>query len=471
MLGAFFILLLMSVSALGDVTNECSTSAQADIVFLLDTSGSVGPTNFAEEVSFVSDFVQGFSVGPSAMQFSVVLFSTNVANQFNLNRYNNRADLVKAIQSVRYLDGATNTASALTFVRENSFLASNGGRSGATQILIVITDGRSANMNSTASEASLLHQDGVKVISVGVGSGISMEELRAIASDNSLVFTAANFSALGIVKNEIQNKTCTEIRVDEPCGEAALPIVTARMLNAPIAGLCEWPWMVSVRLGPGNIPAHRCTGVLIGKRKVITTASCASRYTPHSVIAGENNLLLDNEALNADNFEVVVKINKTVIHPQHAGNEYDIAVLHLDEDVAFNRCVLPACLPGPRDSSCEDSTLETCAFAGWGFYSDVTVSLSRRLRETRGRYLNPTVCDAVYKQARGQSPPNNTVCLVPHDPSQAPCQGDEGGMVRCLVQDKWIFQSVINYPSCTDSFPSLGVDLRHPDILSFIKSN
>ncbi|XP_046550552.1 uncharacterized protein LOC124260317 [Haliotis rubra] len=471
MIGALFILALMPVSAIGQVTTECSTSARADIVFLLDTSGSVGPTDFALEVSFVSDFVQGFSVGPSAVQFSVVLFSSSVLNQFSLHRYDNRADLVQAIQSVRYRGGGTNTASALTFVRENSFLPINGGRTGATQVLIVITDGQSANRANTASEANLLHQDGIKVISIGVGSGVNMEELRAIASNNSLVFTAANFSALGIVKDEIQNTTCKEIGVDEPCGEAALPTVTARMLNAPIAGLCEWPWMVSVRLGPGNIPAHRCTGVLIGKRKVITTASCASRYTPHSVIVGENNLLLENEALNADNFEVVVKINKTVIHPQHAGNGYDIAVLHLEEDVVFNRCVLPACLPGPRDSSCGDSTLGTCSFAGWGIYSDVTLSLSRRLRETRGKYLNPTVCDAVYSQTRGRSPPGNTVCLVPHDPSQAPCQGDEGGMVRCLVQDKWIFQSLINYPSCTDSFPSLGVDLRDPDILNFIRSN
>ncbi|XP_048254683.1 collagen alpha-1(XII) chain-like [Haliotis rufescens] len=470
MLGTLFLMALVAGSSSGQGATECSTSARADIVFVLDSSGSVGTANFATEVSFVSDFVQGFPVGPSAVRFSVVVFSTSVTNQFNLDQHDSRTDLITAIEAVSYSGGGTNTASALSFVRKNSFLSVNGARIGVTQVVIVITDGRSSNKAQTASEGSLLHQAGIKVISIGVGSGVDMEELRAIASNNNFVFSATDFSALGIVKGEIQNITCTEIAVDEQCGKAALP-VTSRILNAPIAGLCEWPWMVSVRLGPGDIPAHRCTGALIGKRRVITTASCASRYVPHSVIVGENNLLLDNEALNGNNFEVVVKVNKTVIHPLYAGKDNDIAVLHLAEDVVFNRCVLPACLPAPRDNQCEDATMETCTFAGWGIYSKVTLSLSRRLRVTKGRSLNPTVCNAVYTHVKNYSPPENTVCLVPDIPTQVPCQGDEGAMVSCLVQGKWIIQSLINYPSCSASFPSLGVDLRHPDIINFIKSN
>lgn len=69
--------------------------------------------------------------------------------------------------------GGTNTSFGLKFVRDNSFKPQNGARTNATKIVIVITDGQSADSAATKHEAQLLHHQGVLVYAVGVGSDVS----------------------------------------------------------------------------------------------------------------------------------------------------------------------------------------------------------------------------------------------------------------------------------------------------------
>ena len=52
--------------------------AQADLAFVLDTSGSINSTNFATMKSFIQETIRGFKIGPSDMQFAVVPFSSDV---------------------------------------------------------------------------------------------------------------------------------------------------------------------------------------------------------------------------------------------------------------------------------------------------------------------------------------------------------------------------------------------------------
>lgn len=74
------------------------------------------------------------------------------------------------------LQGGTNTSFGIQFVRENSFKPQNGGRLNATKIVIVITDGQSADPDATKHEARLLHHQGVLVYAVGVGSEVKIKQ-------------------------------------------------------------------------------------------------------------------------------------------------------------------------------------------------------------------------------------------------------------------------------------------------------
>ncbi|KAJ8308221.1 hypothetical protein KUTeg_013095, partial [Tegillarca granosa] len=182
--------------------------SKADIVFVLDSSGSEGTTNFKKQLSFVSTFVNAFNVGRYGTQFSVVTFSNDATNQFWLKDYTSKYTLLSAIQRVPYRSGITNTHSALKFVKDNSFLNQNGGRDDAEHVVIVLTDGQSSNPTSTKTEAAALHASGVEVISVGIGSSVTTSELQTIASDNQHVFQVQNFDALNQIRLELEKSTC-----------------------------------------------------------------------------------------------------------------------------------------------------------------------------------------------------------------------------------------------------------------------
>ena len=56
-----------------------------DLIFLLDVSGSIGPSNFEMSIDFIEDFVNGLSsIGPMDTQVSVITFSSSPRVQFNL---------------------------------------------------------------------------------------------------------------------------------------------------------------------------------------------------------------------------------------------------------------------------------------------------------------------------------------------------------------------------------------------------
>ncbi|CAG2220946.1 COL12A [Mytilus edulis] len=152
----------------------CHANLQADIVFALDSSGSVGFSHFKKQIDFVKDLVDRFSIGSTRTQFSVVTFSDTVNNEISLNKYQNKRRLINAIDNIAYRQGATNTHLALEFVTQNSFLSANGGRSNIKRIVIILTDGKSQIPDETKKAAEQLHLLGAQVVSVGIGSGVDI---------------------------------------------------------------------------------------------------------------------------------------------------------------------------------------------------------------------------------------------------------------------------------------------------------
>ena len=48
----------------------------------------------------------------------------------------------------------------------------------------------------------------LKVISIGIGSGVSQTELNTIATDAAHAFTVPSFDSLQLIEKEIQNAAC-----------------------------------------------------------------------------------------------------------------------------------------------------------------------------------------------------------------------------------------------------------------------
>ena len=94
--------------------SACS-SPKLDIIFVLDTSESVGRDNFPLITEFVGDLVirKETEIGPDDVQVGCVLYNHFVFKQFDLNKYSNRMSLQNAISAIEYAPGSTNTGEAI----------------------------------------------------------------------------------------------------------------------------------------------------------------------------------------------------------------------------------------------------------------------------------------------------------------------------------------------------------------------
>ena len=76
---------------------------------MLDSSGSVGSSNFRLLLSFVNSLTRDWDVGQDTIRVAVEKFSSRPYTEFHLNRYDDKQQLLSAINNVGYRSGGTNT--------------------------------------------------------------------------------------------------------------------------------------------------------------------------------------------------------------------------------------------------------------------------------------------------------------------------------------------------------------------------
>ena len=161
-------------------------SGDGDVVFIVDSSGSVGHDNFEKMRTFVYDCLRYMHIGNSRYQAALILYSDNAWIEYNLTTYRKEEDILNATRRVRYLYGATNTADALRVMRTTVFKDGNGNRGGVQDIAILITDGISnVNTRATLEEARRAKNEGITIAGVGVNlqSRRDLQELQDIVSE------------------------------------------------------------------------------------------------------------------------------------------------------------------------------------------------------------------------------------------------------------------------------------------------
>jgi len=178
-------------------------TGSVDLVFVLDTSGSIGNDDFQFVREFVANVSMALSISSTRSQVAVILYSSNAQIHFNLTMHRNITALNDGIESIPYLGGGTNTAGALNLLQLSYFDGSLGIRDGYAHYAVVFTDGESNNQNATIDAANSLHSNtDFQVYSVGI-SGAQNIELIAIATESSNVFSASSFAAFQQFSNSI----------------------------------------------------------------------------------------------------------------------------------------------------------------------------------------------------------------------------------------------------------------------------
>ncbi|KAK7495804.1 hypothetical protein BaRGS_00013024 [Batillaria attramentaria] len=195
-----------------------------DLVFILDSSGSVSPSDFQLMLRFAADVVDVMDVSPDVVRVADVVYSSSVSVQFDFNDYTGKDDLRSKILATYKINGGTNTASGINKTSEILFSTSSavGARSDAKKVAVLVTDGRSSSLSQTVAAATALKDKGTTVFAVGVG-GYRLAELQGVASEPicSHVFTLQDFSVIQSILTEIQKSACearTVITPDKPDG-------------------------------------------------------------------------------------------------------------------------------------------------------------------------------------------------------------------------------------------------------------
>ncbi|XP_039379157.1 collagen alpha-6(VI) chain-like isoform X2 [Mauremys reevesii] len=180
-------------------SGEACKEMTADIMFLVDSSGSIGPENFSKMKNFMRELVNKSDISADRMQVGVVQFSDINKEEFQLDRYSSKSDIFSAIDRMSLIGENTLTGSALTFVADY-FKPPKGARLAVKKFLILITDGEA--QDEVKSPARALRDQDVIIYSVGVFNA-NKSQLEEISGKPELVFYVENFDSLKHIEDEI----------------------------------------------------------------------------------------------------------------------------------------------------------------------------------------------------------------------------------------------------------------------------
>ncbi|XP_077313704.1 von Willebrand factor A domain-containing protein 1 isoform X2 [Lithobates pipiens] len=206
-LGLYLYILLST--ALGHTIPEADHNSfipdsEGDLLFLLDSSGSVTYDEFSNVKEFIGDLLHPFTYGPQDVQASVVQISTDPTLEFPLNQYTSSQDVQKAIRNIQQRMGDTNTGKALDYVKEQLYTEKFGSRVDVPKVMVWVTDGLSTD--DISKPMQLLKDMGVTVFIVCTTGRGNFEELSAAASQpDEKYLKFVDKDDLGIITKELRD--------------------------------------------------------------------------------------------------------------------------------------------------------------------------------------------------------------------------------------------------------------------------
>nr|XP_043908882.1 collagen, type XXVIII, alpha 1a isoform X1 [Solea senegalensis]XP_043908883.1 collagen, type XXVIII, alpha 1a isoform X1 [Solea senegalensis] len=188
--------------------------APLELVFVIDSSESVGPDNFELVKDFVNALIDQLSVSGETTRIGVVLYSQVNMVVVSLQQTLSQDEITAAIQTMPYLGEGTLTGSAIHQASE-LFQAS---RPGVRKVALVLTNGQAdpqdlRHFQETALDA---HAQGVEMIVVGVINKTDLlyddfqQEINVIASEpaEEHIYLVDDFRTLPTLEGTILSQIC-----------------------------------------------------------------------------------------------------------------------------------------------------------------------------------------------------------------------------------------------------------------------
>lgn len=158
-----------------------------ELVFVIDSSESVGPDNFNVIKDFVNALIDRVSVRPNVTHVGIVLYSHTTVVISDLYPPLSRNEVKSAVRQMPYMGEGTYTGSAIH--QSNQLFLS--ARPGVWKVAVVITDGQVDQRDVVKLEDAVrdAHSNNIEMFVIGVVNQSDpffygfKRELESIASD------------------------------------------------------------------------------------------------------------------------------------------------------------------------------------------------------------------------------------------------------------------------------------------------
>ncbi|XP_039992554.1 collagen alpha-1(XII) chain isoform X2 [Xiphias gladius] len=208
----------------------CKTTAQADIVLLVDGSWSIGRLNFKTIRAFIARMVGVFDIGPERVQIGLAQYSGDPKTEWYLDAHRTRESLLEAVANLPYKGGNTLTGLALNYILQNNFKENVGMRPNSRKIGVLITDGKS--QDDVIVNSQNLRDQGIELYAIGVKNA-DENELRSIASDPDDIhmYNVADFSFLLDIVDNLTDNLCNSVKGPGGAADAPTNLVTSEITH------------------------------------------------------------------------------------------------------------------------------------------------------------------------------------------------------------------------------------------------
>ena len=154
-----------------------------DLVFGLDSSGSVPHEAWELLLDFVTGIVQSLLIDQRHARVGLVTFSTVPRSDIHLNEYEQKYELISAIRQVQKIPGFTDIESAILLTYRDYFNISTLDIEDRKNIMVLILDGvATQNYRLAVLEASFTSLHDIEIIAIYISDNIFQEQARWLSS-------------------------------------------------------------------------------------------------------------------------------------------------------------------------------------------------------------------------------------------------------------------------------------------------
>nr|EAL24307.1 similar to matrilin 2 precursor [Homo sapiens] len=208
----------MMPSSLAPSSQGCGPKCKEtplELVFVIDSSESVGPENFQIIKNFVKTMADRVALDLATARIGIINYSHKVEKVANLKQFSSKDDFKLAVDNMQYLGEGTYTATALQAANDMF----EDARPGVKKVALVITDGQtdSRDKEKLTEVVKNASDTNVEIFVIGVvkkndpNFEIFHKEMNLIATDPEHVYQFDDFFTLqDTLKQKLFQKICED---------------------------------------------------------------------------------------------------------------------------------------------------------------------------------------------------------------------------------------------------------------------